>query len=71
MSASTGRYHVTRTTTVPPEHRAVLARTTREHLHERLAELVAQGRVAVSVVAEQYHELMSQAGVATSEEESK
>lgn len=62
LPASIGTYRIIKREELTVEQLAVLRAASREHVHARLCELVAQGRVAVSQVTRAYQPLMDEAG---------
>jgi hypothetical protein len=55
-----GQYHIVKTPNIPSDVQdAVLATVPRTRLDERLAVLIASGRVAVSTVVAKYHDLVT------------
>jgi hypothetical protein len=56
---SSGQYRIIKNRNVPIEEQvSVLAKVPRSRVDERLASLVASGRVAMSAVVAKYHELV-------------
>lgn len=62
LPANIGAYRLIKQEEFTVEQLAVLRAASRKHVHARLCELVAQGKVTASQVARAYKPLMDEAG---------